>query len=114
MSSQYYEIPLVPSVNQRFNVPLLGVTYRLFVHWAAKGAGVWLLDIADDQNNSLVAGIPLVPGADLLSPYAYLNIGGQLWVITDADPSEPPTFDNLGVSSHLYFVTGDVPNWSFT
>ena len=63
------------------------------------------MDIGDVNGNPLVSGIALVTGADLLGQYAYLGIGGQLIVMTDGDPSAIPTFTNLGIESHLYYVT---------
>jgi hypothetical protein len=51
-----------------------------------------------------VSGIPLVTGVDLLSQYSYLGIPGALLVTTDRGAGEVPTFDGLGVTSHLYYV----------
>jgi hypothetical protein len=97
-----YEIPLTPQSQVLF-VALSGTTYRLSVTWR-KLAATWFLDIADSSGNPLVSGIALVTGADLLGQYAYLGIGGQLRVATDGDVNAVPTYENLGVSSHLYFI----------
>jgi len=48
--------------------------------------------------------IPMVCGIDLLSQYGYLNIGAELWVLTDGDDTAPPTIDNLGAESNLFLV----------
>lgn len=100
-----YEIPLA-SKPEAFQIKLAGVTYKLNVVWRDAPRGGWFLDISDAGGNAIVAGVPLVTGADLLAQYAYLGIGGELWVQTDGDPAAVPTFDNLGSESHLYFVTG--------
>lgn len=98
-----YEIPLTPG-NQSFAVTLGEVEYRFSLTWRnAKEAG-WVLDIADSGGAALVAGIPLLPGMDLLGQHKHLEIGGILYVATDGDPDAPPTFDNLGQTSHLYWV----------
>lgn len=102
--SSTYEIPLSPEP-QTFAIDLAGTTYRLRLVYADVDQGGWVLDISDVSGNSIVAGIPLVTGHDLLEQYAYLGFGGQLFVATDGDPDLVPTFANLGVTSHLYFVT---------
>lgn len=99
------EIPLI-SAPQTFSVVLAGVTYNMTVRWCAPG-GFWGLDIADASDNTLVGGIPLITGGDLLEPYEYLGISGALTVVTDYDAGAPPTSTNLGSQSHLYFTTSD-------
>lgn len=107
VSSTAYEIPL--SANpQTLAVTLAGVPYNLRVLWNADpNADCWVLDIYDVNDNPIVTGIPMVTGEDLLSQYAYLGIGGSLYVQTDNDTLAVPTFTNLGSTSHLYFVVGD-------
>lgn len=99
-----YEIPLSPQ-NQFFNIALNGTYYQLTTTWRANSdVSGWFLDIADAQGNPLVQGIAIVTGADLLEQYAYLGIGGQLWVGTDGNPDAVPGETNLGITSHLWFV----------
>lgn len=102
---QTYEIPLTPEA-QQFLVTLAGVQYRFTLQWrGAPVGGGWFLDIADSQNNRILSGIPLVTGCNLLEQYAYVGIGGELWVQSDLDAGAVPTYANLGTTSHLYFVT---------
>jgi hypothetical protein len=103
-----YEIPLSPA-NQTFSVTLGNVEYRLAVTYRDAAEAGWLLDIADAENALIVAGIPLVTGADLLSPYGHLSIGGggKLYVSTDGDEYAVPTFADLGTLSHLYWVPNE-------
>lgn len=104
---QIFEIPLNPQA-QSFLIPLAGTTYSLRLYWNTP-ASCWGLDIADASAAPLVRGIPLVTGVDLLAQYAYLNFPGALICQTDHDPDAVPTFTNLGLTSHLYFVlTGDL------
>jgi len=99
-----FEIPLSPSP-QTFTISLSGTDYRLTVQWRnAEGAG-WTLDIADSGGSPIIEGIPLVTGVNLLEQYDYLGFTGVLWVQTTADPDAVPTFDNLGIGSHLYWFT---------
>jgi hypothetical protein len=64
----------------------------------------WTLDLADQNQNPVVSGIPLVTGVDLLAPYGHLNIGGQLIAQTTNDTDAVPTLANLGSTGNLYFV----------
>lgn len=98
------EIPLIPQ-NQSFTITLGGIEYTMSVSWrdAPNSNGGWVLDLSDGVN--AIQGIPLVTGADLMAQYKYINFPGQLWVQSDFDTQAPPTFDNLGSSSHLYFIS---------
>lgn len=99
-----FEIPLTPN-SQTFTVSLSGTEYRFTVQWRnAEGLG-WVVDISDISGNPIIQGIPLVTGVNLLEQYAYLGFNGVLWVQTTDDPDAVPTFDNLGVGSHLYWFT---------
>lgn len=98
-----FEIPLI-SMPQKFSVSLAGVTYNMTLRWCAPGQ-FWCLDINTVNDDSIRSGIPLITGADLLESFGYLNFGGQLIVTTDFDAGAPPTSDNLGAQSHLFFVT---------
>ncbi|MBY4728354.1 MULTISPECIES: phage baseplate plug protein [Burkholderia] len=100
----FYEIPLTPDP-QTFTITLSSVIYRLTVQYRAAGGTGWILDIADANGNALVNGIPLVTGVDLLGQYAYLGFGGRLWVQGAVSPDDVPTFDDLGVGSHVFWVT---------
>ena len=98
----YLEIPLSTG-SQTFRSTLLGVQYQIAITW--RGVAGWIMDIADASGNAMASGIALVPGTDLLGQYAHLGIGGALYVATDGDPDADLTFESLGTTSHLYFVT---------
>lgn len=98
------EIPLI-AAPQTFNVPLGGNTYEFRIYWLEKMAQCWQLDISDSSGNLLIAGVPMLTGANLLAQHAYLSFPGQLWIGVDYDPTGEPTRANLGINSHLYFVT---------
>ncbi len=98
------EVPLTGQA-ESFSISLGGVSYQLTVIYRAAAEGGWVLDIADANGVALVGGIPLVTGCDLLEQYAHLGFAGGLAVQTDHNPGAVPTFDNLGSTSHLYFVT---------
>jgi hypothetical protein len=100
--SNLIEIPLTPTA-QQFAIQLAGVQYQMTLIW--RDAAGWVLDIANNDRTPLIQGIPLVAGADLLAQYRYLGIGGALFVVSDPNVLDPPTQDNLGIGSHLYFLT---------
>lgn len=100
--STVYIVPLLPTP-QTFEITLGTTTYNLTVKWNTVSI-CWVLDIADTANTTIVSGIPLVTGADLLAQYGYLNFGGKLIVQTDNAPNAVPTYANLGADSKLYFV----------
>ena len=97
-----YEVPLDPNP-QTFQIALSGVTYSITLWWNSQ-SGFWNISIADANNAPILDSIPLVANVDLFGPFAYLNFGGQLVCQTDHNPNLPPTYDNLGTVSHLYFV----------
>ncbi len=98
------EIPLTPSA-QSFTITLGEVPYRMRLIYNDAEEGGWTLDIGDQGGTILLAGIPLVPGVDLLAQHAHMDWPGALVVTTDRDAGEAPTFEELGTTSHLYFVT---------
>lgn len=105
--STAYEIPLQVGVPQGFSIALSGVTYQLTFLYRndTSGLGGWTVDIADDNGNPILQGVPLVTGADLLAQYKHLGFGGSLIVQTTSDPNAVPTFENLGDDGQVYWVT---------
>lgn len=103
------EIPLTPQ-QQRFSIQLASITYLMVMKWVNVDIGGWTLDIYPSDavpgtDEPIVGGIPLVTGTDLLDQYGYLNFGGSLVVQSDEKPAAVPTYTNLGLTSHLYFLT---------
>jgi len=101
-----HKIPLTPTP-QIFNITLADKEYRITVRWNAAPDGGWYLDIASpDNGESIIAGIPIVTGSDLLEQYEYLNFGGALCCY-GGNINLAPTFENLGVDNQLYFLVSD-------
>ncbi len=99
-----FKIPLGTGP-QTMRVALASITYKLTLRWRDADQAGWILDIEADDGTPLVYGIPLVTGIDLLGQYQHLGFGGALYAITTGDAEAAPTFDSLGVTSFLYFVT---------
>jgi len=96
------EIPLTAEP-QKFSITLAGVSYQLVLKWNVP-ANCWVLDIYSEAGVAILAGVPLVTGANLLAQYDYLNFGGELICESAFNLNAVPTFSNLGSTSHVYFV----------
>lgn len=101
--SQPFLIPLQQGTPQQFGITLNGVQYQLTIRWCSPGQ-VWIMDIADTNDNPVLQGVPLVTGSDLLEQFEYLGIGGVLLAQTTNNALAVPTFANLGDTGNLYFV----------
>ncbi len=98
-------LPLI-NIPQSFDIALGGVNYVMTCRWNDAADAGWVIDLADsDSGLPIVANVPLITGADCLEGLAYLGINGQMVVFTDGDELAPPTLDNLGTESNLYFLT---------
>lgn len=98
-------IPL-QNVPQSFEISLGGKQYTMTCRWNDSVDAGWVADFADAiSGDPIVSNIPLITGADCLSGLEYLGFDGQLIVFTDGAELMPPTLDNLGVESNLYFQT---------
>lgn len=98
-----YEIPLVASP-QAFTITLSGISYRLRLFYVNSENSGWHIDIFNRDEEPLVCGIPLVPGGDLLAPYAYLGMNGMLIAINDNNPNMPGDYISLGDTFHLVWI----------
>lgn len=99
-----YEIPTVPQSSTQ-TISLNGTLYQIALNWCAPAA-CWMMNIADQNGNAIVNGVPLVTGADLLAQFEYLGIGSGIgmFVQSDNDPDEVPSYGSLGSTSHLFFI----------
>lgn len=96
------EIPLSAD-NQIFSISLQGRQLRLRVTYRDEAG--WILDILATDDMPIITGIPLVSGVDLLAAYRHLGLTGGLYLVSEEAAQEYPTKTNLGLHSHLYFVT---------
>lgn len=102
-------VPLTTANNQTFAVQLTidgqPLTLNLTLAYSAM-AGYWQLSIADENNNLLVASVPLItgqyPSANLLAQYQYLKIGSAYLLNTSNSPADYPGQLNLTQFSLLW------------
>lgn len=92
-----YEIPLNYG-NQKFNIKLGAVQYKLQLIYRADH---WYLDIFDTAENSLIAGLPILVGDNLLAQHQHL-IKGALYVL-NTNEDESQSFSDLGSNIKLYW-----------
>lgn len=113
--STILEIPLIEGP-QRFTVPLSGIVYTITLTYRdvsdagpMSDQGGWIMEIGDDAGATIVTAIPLVSGVDLLQPYSDLFLPpGTLFVASEPQLDAKPTFESLGVTTHLYYSAPDV------
>jgi hypothetical protein len=98
-----YEIPLTAEP-QNFQITFVDASYNITMRWNPI-AVCWVLDIADENQVPVLQGLAVVTGIDLFAPYQYLGFGGALVAQSDTNPDLVPTFENIGTTSHIYFVT---------
>ncbi len=103
----YTVIPMQPVSNHKFSckVYIDGVNvllrFRMMYNELAK---YWIVDIY--KNDDMVyAGLPFIPGQNILEQVAYLGIGSA-WIFPKSDVEEQwPSEDTL--SSDWYVIWGD-------
>lgn len=101
-----FELPLQPTA-QALVVFLRSTQYRMVVKWNPF-ADCWVADFYDSDGVEVLTGIAFVTGADLLEQFGYLDIGlGALLAQSDNNADAVPTFTNLGVEGHVYYLTGE-------
>lgn len=107
----YYKIPITtaPNATYTFRVALKGDTInkdiRIFLRYLDL-YDLWMMDVYDDgQNKLLVAGIPLVPGVNMLGQHEYSDVG-EAYIINakNSDKMQP---DNIGLGADYILVWGD-------
>ncbi len=98
-----FEIPLSPEP-QQMEVSLAGQMYTLRFRWN-DFEELWVMDMGRAETGEmLLASIPLVTGVNLLEQYGHLGIGGRLEVYNKLS-NAPPSYDDLGLTSGLLFIT---------
>jgi hypothetical protein len=98
---------LIPFSNapQEFSISIDSREITIFQRWN-EFSNCWVIDISDTLTSaSLIAGLPLVTGADLFEPFPELGLSGSLLVYTDGNSSAVPTLDNLGQDANVYYLT---------
>lgn len=100
-----YVIPL-SGRPERFQVTLLGATYIFRLMYNDVSEGGWTLDIGNAAGEPILAGLPLLPGQNILAMYDHLEIGGMGSALyCKTFDGEAPSASNLADAT-LIFVEG--------
>lgn len=103
MAAQVFRIPLT-NIPQEFNISLSDRFFTFKNVWN-DASKTWEINIFDSETTEvLISSLPLVTNNNLLEQYEYLGIPGKLICFTDGDEFSPPTLDNLGKESNLYYI----------
>jgi hypothetical protein len=96
-----YIIPLVPG-SQQFVVKIKETDYIFRIIFRLD---TYVLDILTPNSQPIVSGLSLVPASDLLTQLKYLNLGFNLYVVTDSTyTSDTDMYAALGTSVKLGFT----------
>lgn len=96
-------LPFTSDTPQTLTVQLGSTKYDFALRWNERAA-VWCMDITDTASQTLlVAGIPLVLGSDILSPYD-LQMGSMV-VVDGTGLGEDAGPDDLGVRVNVYWYS---------
>lgn len=103
----YTAIPMQAISNHKFSCKVyvdsnnILLKFRMSYNEIAK---YWVVDLYKDDT-IIYAGLPLIPGQNILEQVAYLGIGSA-WIIPRSDVEEQwPTYDTL--TSDWYVIWGD-------
>lgn len=89
--------------NYSFRASLDGTTFVLSFRYNER-AGLWIVDIADDQENIIVSGLPILLGTLLTERFSYKNIPiGDLFVLNLEKENEEASRDNLGTNALVLY-----------
>lgn len=99
------ELPLSSDPAQRFTTQLGDKKYDFDVKYNDR-SGVWTMDMADNASKlSILSGVPLVLGQELLEPY---NLAiGQMLVVDGTNQGKEAGPDDLGDRVKLYWISPD-------
>jgi len=80
-----------------------GNLYELRIKWN-KYTEKWYMDIEGQNNDVDICGIALLPGKDLLAPFGYADILGELWLYDNSDAEDNPTYEEMGSRWTLEYI----------
>lgn len=107
-------IPLSTAPNQLMRITLLvdGNQTILELGFSFNTAlNVWVMSVSDRNSNLLISCVPLLtgvwPAANILAPYAYMQLGSAFVINTDGQGPDNPDDSTLG--SDFVLLWDDTP-----
>lgn len=99
----FFKIPLNP-FPETFSVTINNVDFNAVTRWNAVQQ-CWVASLLDPNSVPILQNIPLIPGVDLLSQFAHLNLGIKLSALVDYDAAAVPKYGELGTTANVYAET---------
>lgn len=99
----FFKLPLNP-FPETFSVSINNVELTGATRWNA-AQGCWVASLLDTNSAPILQNIPLIPGVDLLSQFAYLTPGLRLSALVDYDSAAVPKYSELGTTANVYVET---------
>ena len=96
-------ITLTPDGQGEATVDLNGVLAHLITRWNGL-ASCWSLDISDSQGRSILAGLMLVPGVDILAAYQEEKATLGSIAVDEAYPGAYQDYAQLGTNVKLIWT----------
>lgn len=98
-------LPIIPGdPNQRFRTSLGGAEYLIAIHWNAR-AGVWFMDLRDDQGDPIWLSMAVVLGVPIGSRCIDSRWPGMLRAVDLSGDGRDAGLDDLGVRVVVEFYT---------
>lgn len=86
-----------------FSLALEGVNYYFSFEWNERGQ-FWTMDILDQDQNYLVAGVRMVSGIDLLSRFKNTKLPPGIFILNDtSSKGRDPSFFNFGTEIIMFY-----------
>lgn len=99
----FFKIPLNP-FPETFSVAINNVDFNAVTRWN-NVQQCWVASVLDSNSVPILQNIPLIPGVDLLSQFAYLDLGIKLSALVDYDSAAVPKYSELGTTANVYVET---------
>ena len=104
-------IPLRPVFAETISVNLEGIAWNITYRWNFTDAA-WYTDLESTAvNGTILRGLKLVGGSDILNPHAVVELG-KMFIVDTEGQFQNPDFDNIGDRyKWLYVPKADVDDY---
>ena len=87
-----------------FSLSLEGATYYFSFEWNERGE-FWTMDILDQNQEYIIAGIRMVSNIDLLGRFKDVRLPKGIFLLLDTSgKNRDPSFDNFGTEVLLTYI----------
>lgn len=100
MAVEYIEFN--PKFADNFETELEGVPWQFFYRWNLADKA-WYTDMSSVQTGTVLKGLKLVGGSNILRPHAVSELG-KIFVVDTEGKQENPTYEGLGDRFKVLYV----------